>query len=373
MTSLDSQFMARALQLARQGEGHVEPNPMVGAVVVADGQIVGEGWHQKFGGPHAEVNALAAAGPRARGATLYVTLEPCCHTGKTPPCSQAVIEAGIARVVAAVADPFPQVDGGGFYQLRNAGVTCEIGLMQQEARHLLAPYLKLVTTGRPWVIAKWAMTLDGKIATHTGSSQWITGTKARQRVHQLRGRMDAIIVGSRTARVDNPLLTARPPGVRRATRIVLGHLDPESQLANSAHDAPLIVVRPRHVDPSEYHWLTATGGELLLVDEGDHITQMGQLLDQLGERRMTNVMFEGGAVVLGALFDAHVVDEVHAYVAPKITGGSGAPSPVSGFGACDMNDSIQLEGIELEQLENDLFIHGRVKHSSGTVSTTPRP
>lgn len=360
MTSSDSQYMARALELAEQGQGRVEPNPMVGAVVVADGQIVGEGWHQEFGGPHAEVHALGAAGDRARGATMYVTLEPCCHTGKTPPCTQAVIDAGIARVVAAAGDPFGDVDGGGFSQLRAAGIECEVGVLEVDARRLLAPYLKLVTTGRPWVIAKWAMSLDGKIATHTGSSQWITGPEARQRVHELRGRMDAIVVGSRTARVDDPLLTARPAGPRVATRIVLGHLDRDSQLVQTASEAPLIVVRTQRVDRSEYNWLTDAGGELLLLDEGDHLSQINQLLELLGERKMTNLLFEGGSVVLGALFDAHAVDEVHAYIAPKITGGSGAPSPVGGFGISDMADSLGLSEVEVERLDGDICVRGRV-------------
>jgi diaminohydroxyphosphoribosylaminopyrimidine deaminase/5-amino-6-(5-phosphoribosylamino)uracil reductase len=174
-TSHDSSFMLRALALARRGEGYVEPNPMVGCVIVREGIIVGEGWHQRFGGPHAEVEALAAAGQQAKGATMYVSLEPCCHQGKTPPCSEAVVRAGIARVVAAMADPFPQVAGGGLKQLADAKIAVEVGLHEAEARGLNAPYLKLLATGRPWVIAKWAMTLDGKIATRRGVSKWISG------------------------------------------------------------------------------------------------------------------------------------------------------------------------------------------------------
>ena len=224
----DSRMMLRALELARRGEGIVEPNPMVGCVVVQGEEIVGEGWHQRFGGPHAEIEALRAAGAKATGATLYVTLEPCCHHGQTPPCSDAVIQAGIGRVVAAMRDPFPKVAGGGIQQLMSAGIDVEVGLHEQEARELNAPYLKLLATGRPWVIAKWAMTLDGKLATKTGDSKWISGEASRRVVHELRGRVDAIVVGRRTAALDDPLLTARlekgsPP--RIATRIVLDSRD----------------------------------------------------------------------------------------------------------------------------------------------------
>ncbi len=183
--STSSELMLRAIELARRGEGFVEPNPMVGCVIVRDGQIVGEGWHQQFGGPHAEVHALAAAGERAKGATMYVTLEPCCHQGKTPPCTDAIIAAGIQRVVTAVRDPFPKVAGGGLKRLAAAGIDVELGLHEAEVQQLNAPYLKLVATGRPWVIAKWAMTLDGKIATRSGYSKWISGEAARHVVHQL--------------------------------------------------------------------------------------------------------------------------------------------------------------------------------------------
>lgn len=359
MDAEHSKFMSRALKLALQGEGHVEPNPMVGAVVVCGGQIVGEGWHEQYGGAHAEANALAAAGKQARGATLYVTLEPCCHTGKTPPCSQAVIDAGIARVVVATGDPFPHVDGGGLAQLRDAGIHCQVGVLEAEAKALLAPYLKLVTTGRPWVIAKWAMTLDGKIATHTGSSKWITGQRSRALVHQLRGRADAIVVGARTVLADNPLLTARPTGPRTATRIVLGDVPPDSQLARTVDTAPLLVVRSSQPQVGDYEWLHSAGGELLVVEAADRLSQIQLLLAELGRRRMTNVLFEGGGRVLGALFDAGAVDEVHAFVAPKIVGGDNAPSPVAGLGISDIADALEFKAVNTEQLDGDVYIRAR--------------
>jgi diaminohydroxyphosphoribosylaminopyrimidine deaminase / 5-amino-6-(5-phosphoribosylamino)uracil reductase len=204
VSEIDSLHMARALELARRGEGLVEPNPMVGCVIADYDEVIGEGWHRRFGFAHAEVEALAAVGPRARGATAYVTLEPCCHFGKTAPCTQALIAAGIRRVVAALADPFPQISGRGFRELTAAGIEVEIGLMESEARRLNAPYLKRVATGRPWVIAKWAMTLDGKLATRSGDSRWISGPESREIVHQLRGRVDAILIGRGTAVADDP-------------------------------------------------------------------------------------------------------------------------------------------------------------------------
>lgn len=357
----DNPYMQRALELAKQGEGRVEPNPMVGAVVVRDGEVVGEGCHQHFGGPHAEVNALNSAGEQARDATLYVTLEPCCHVGKTPPCADAVIAAGVVRVVMATADPNPHVDGGGIRRLRNAGIECDVGVCEPEARDLLAPYLKLTTTGRPWVIAKWAMTLDGKIATHTGSSQWISSDDSRAVTHALRGRVDAIIVGAGTLRADDPLLTARPAGPRTATRVALGDVPKDSQLAATVADAPLMVIRSREPKLGEYDWLTCAGGEFLKIDPGDDITKIRQVLDEFGRRRMTNVLFEGGGQVLGALFDARAVDEVHAFVAPKIVGGTNAPSPVAGLGVSEMAVALRLEQVQIEPKGDDVYVRGRVK------------
>src|SRR5688500_6693810 len=209
----DERGMRQALALATRGRGAVEPNPMVGAVVLsADGRLVGEGYHERFGGPHAEVIALATAGEGSRGGTLYVTLEPCCHHGKTPPCTDAVLRSGVRRVVAAMADPFPKVAGGGLRVLRDAGLEVHVGPCGAEAGRLNAPYLKLVRTGRPWVHLKWAMTLDGRIATRTGDSKWISSEASRAKVHDLRGRVDAVVVGRGTVIADDPLLTARPPG-----------------------------------------------------------------------------------------------------------------------------------------------------------------
>jgi diaminohydroxyphosphoribosylaminopyrimidine deaminase/5-amino-6-(5-phosphoribosylamino)uracil reductase len=364
----DDRFMGRALLLAARGEGRVEPNPMVGCVIVRDGQIVGEGLHERYGGPHAEVNALAAAGDKASGATAYVTLEPCCHQGKTPPCTSALIQAGVRRVVAAVEDPFPTVSGGGFAQLHASGIQCDVGVRTAEARWLLAPYHKRVTTGRPWMIAKWAMTLDGKLATRSGDSQWISSEASRAVVHRLRGRVDAVMVGSNTARVDDPLLTARPADhadvMRVATRVVVdsaASLPLRSRLVETAADVPVLVAAGSDAAPDAVERLRAAGVEVHPCAGASHADRLAALLDELGRRRMTNVLVEGGSRLLGLLFDFDAVDEVHVFVAPKLAGGGGAPSPVGGEGLARMADALSLLDISIEELEGDVYIHGRLR------------
>lgn len=350
----DADYMQRALELAERGRGLVEPNPLVGAVVVRDGVVVGEGWHEKFGGPHAEVHALAAAGDRARGGDLFITLEPCCHTGKTPPCTDAIIQAGIRRVVAAMQDPFPRVAGGGFAALRTAGILVESGLMQVSARTLNAPYLTLVNHARPYVHAKWAMTLDGKIATRTGQSKWISGEESRRIVHQLRGRMDAIIIGSGTLRADDPLLTARPPGPRTPCRVVLtrsGLMPDDGQMLSTARDIPVLIAGPAQ-SPSRERW-TAAGAEWLVADT------IEKVLAEFGRRRWTNVLVEGGSAILGAFRDAGLIDEVHAFIAPVLIGGPA--SAFTGFGAETIAAGLRLDGVTATPVGMDVYVHARCR------------
>lgn len=353
-------WMQRALALAERGRGAVEPNPLVGAVIVQEGVVVGEGWHQRYGEAHAEINALAQAGARARGATLYVTLEPCCHWGKTPPCTEAVIKAGIHRVVAAMRDPFPRVDGGGIAQLRSAGIAVEVGLGETEARRLNAPYLTLVLLHRPYVHAKWAMSLDGKIATADGDSKWISGPASRERVHRLRGRMDGILIGIGTALADDPLLTARPPGPRAATRIVLdshGRLPLSSQLVQTAREIPvLLAVASAPADKME--GLRSAGIEVLIVPDRDGRVDVVELLAELGRRRFTNLLVEGGGEVLGRFRDADLIDEVHVFIAPLLLGGSGAVSPIAGEGATRIAEGMRLQRWEVEVIAGDVLLHG---------------
>lgn len=359
--------MAQALALAMAGLGAVEPNPMVGCIVVRDGEIVGRGLHEQFGGPHAEVNALADAGELAAGATAYITLEPCRHQGKTPPCTQALIRAGVKRVVIGVTDPFPEVSGRGIVELEAAGIQCDVGVRDAEANWLLAPFRKLVETGRPWVIAKWAMTLDGKLATRTGNSQWISSEASRACVHQLRGRVDAVIVGSGTALADNPLLTARPASLadmkRIAMRVVVdsaASLSPDSRLVQTATDVPVLVAAGKEASSNACERLADAGVEVFRCAGSTHEQRLTNLLDELGRRRMTNVVVEGGSKLLGALFDMRAVDEVHTFIAPKFAGGSTAPGPVGGEGIERMSKALKLADISIEELEGDVYVHGRV-------------
>jgi diaminohydroxyphosphoribosylaminopyrimidine deaminase/5-amino-6-(5-phosphoribosylamino)uracil reductase len=358
----DADWMRRALELAERGRGAVEPNPLVGAVVVREGRVVGEGWHQRYGEAHAEVHALAAAGDAARGATLYVTLEPCCHHGKTPPCTDAVLRAGVGRVVAAMSDPFPQVSGTGAAILRAAGVAVEVGPCEAEARRLNAPYLTLLGKGRPYVHAKWAMTLDGKIATRTGDSKWISGPAARRLVHDLRGRVDGVLVGVGTALADDPRLTARPPGPRTAARVVLDsrcRLPPTSALATTAREIPVIVAATAAAPAGRAEALRAAGCEVLtLPADADGRADVTALLAELGRRRWTNLLVEGGGGVFGSLRDADCIDEVHVFVAPRLAGGADAPGPVGGRGVDRIAEATALPEWRVEVIEGDVLLHG---------------
>ena len=364
-SEFDAWHMRRALELAVRGQGFVEPNPLVGCVIVqAEGTVVGEGFHGRFGGPHAEIEALRVAGPRANGATLYCTLEPCCHHGKTPPCTDAILAAGIQRVVAAMPDPFPQVAGGGLRALQAAGVEVRVGLLAEESRRLNAPYLKLVEQSVPWIIAKWAMTLDGKMATRSGDSQWISGEAARRVTHQVRGRVDAILIGSGTAAVDDPLLTARPPGARTATRVVVDSravLSLESQLVRTARDTPVLsAVGPDAPDAAKQQ-LASAGCEVWVCQAADSQERLRLLLRELGRRRMTNVLVEAGGRLLGSFFDAGQIDEVHAFIAPKLIGGLSAASPFAGAGVERMADALLLDEPHVRTLGDDVYISGRVQ------------
>ncbi|MFM7149653.1 MAG: bifunctional diaminohydroxyphosphoribosylaminopyrimidine deaminase/5-amino-6-(5-phosphoribosylamino)uracil reductase RibD [Gemmataceae bacterium] len=359
--------MELALDLARRGQGRVEPNPMVGAVLMgADGTLVGQGWHDRFGGPHAEIVALNEAGERARGATLFVTLEPCCHQGKTPPCTDAILRAGVSRVILAMLDPFPQVAGQGMRQLQEAGIPCEVRLRQAEARALNAPYIKLIQEQLPWVIAKWAMTLDGKIASRERDSRWVSCGESRQRVQQIRGRVDAILVGSGTALADDPLLTARldQPPARRACRIVVDsslRLSLESQLARTAREYPTLLATTDRAPANAIAALTDRGCEVLTLpaNEEGHVS-LPDLLRELGRRRFTNLLVEGGGQILGNLFDLRAVDEVHVFIAGKILGGAGAPSPVAGLGRDKMAGVDVLGDLKMERIGTDCYLSGRV-------------
>ena len=358
--------MRRALELAATAAGHVEPNPMVGAVLV-DGErrLIAEGFHRTFGGPHAEADALSKAAGAARGATLYVTLEPCAHHGKQPPCADAVIAAGVRRVVAAMGDPFAEVAGRGFERLRDAGIAVDVGVLGADARRLNAPFLKRVATGRPYVHCKWAMTLDGKTAASTGHSKWISGPQSRRVVHELRGRMDAVIAGGRTVVADDAQLTARPPGPRTPVRVVLNAraapLTRELAIVRTARQTPTLLAHGGAADAASLARLRAAGVETLACG-GAERPDIGPLLEELGRRGMTNVLVEGGAAVHDAFRAAEECDELHAFIAPKLIGG-GRPA-FGGENAAGGLPQIPTEAnagpLEIRLTGEDVYLRSRV-------------
>lgn len=356
-TNLDV-WMRRALEIAQYGRGSVEPNPVVGAVVLdSNGSFVSEGWHKAYGGPHAEIHALQLAGQNAMGGTLFVTLEPCCHHGKTLPCTEAIIRSGIRHVVMASRDPDFRVNGHGVATLRNAGVIVTEGVSAADARLLNGPYLKLATTGRPWVHVKWAMSLDGKIATRAGDSKWITGEKSRHKVHALRARLDAIIVGRGTVVADNPLLTARPPGTRTAARVIFapsGELPDDCYLCATAREIPVIIYCASSAQRKLSRWRDA-GAEVVPI--GDE-PLLDHAFDDLGRRTMSHVLVEGGSKLLGAVIDAGHADEFHVFVGPSVIGGAEAPSAVAGKGVSRLMDAPRLTHVSSRVVGEDFYVHG---------------
>ena len=348
--------MLRALELAAHGRGTVEPNPMVGCVLTdASGRKVGEGWHRVFGGPHAEIDALGRAA-NVRGGTAYVTLEPCCHHGKTPPCADRLIAAGLARVVVAMRDPFPQVDGGGLQRLRDAGVAVEVGLCESEACRLNAPYLTLVGQGRPYFHAKWAMSADGRIATAAGESQWITGERSRRHAHVFRGTVDAIVVGVGTVLADDPSLTARPSGARTPTRVVFdSHLrtPPDGRLVATARQTPTVVFTTTSAPDAAR--LREAGVEVVTLPPADAKVDVAAAAAEMGRRRWTNVLLEGGSELLGSFLAAGLIDASRLYLAPKLIGGREAKGPLGGAGIAALADAAVLTTDKVEQLGDDVF------------------
>ena len=339
----DKHWMRIALAEAAKGKGFVEPNPMVGCVAVRDGGLIAKGYHRVYGGPHAEVDALQSVD--CTNATIYVTLEPCSHFGKTPPCAPMVAMKKPARVVIAMTDPFPEVAGRGIELLRKHDIEVTTNVLEPEARELNAPYLKLLETGKPWTIAKWAMTLDGAIATATGESKWISNELSRATVHQMRGELDGIIVGINTVLADDPLLTARLPNAEKprriTTRVVLDHLGripPESNLVQSVETAPLWVIVSSQCPIANRDVLSRAGATVLTIPEGYEHDSLTFALEELGRQRATNVLIEGGGAVLGSAFDRDLIDQVECFIAPKIFGGN-AKRPVLGFGVEQVQDA----------------------------------
>ena len=357
--------MARALDLAERGRGLTSPNPLVGAVIVNDGRIIAEGFHRRFGDAHAEVEALEQANESTRGSTMYVNLEPCCHYGKAPPCTGAIIKAGISKVVMAMEDPNPLVAGKGRAELESAGIVVEAGLSEERAKKLNEAFIKFTTTGLPFFTAKAAMTLDGKIATRDGDSRWITGEQARSHVHWLRAGVDAVMVGSGTVEIDDPILTTRTAAGngRDAARIIVdgdAKLSPDRHVFGVESSAPTLVAVKTTAPQDRKSALSAAGAELIEVEEKEDKVDLAQLAEKLGERGIAGVMIEGGGGLLAAAFEAGIVDKALFFIAPKIFGGEGAPTPVEGPGVVKVAEAIRFGDLHVRKIGEDILIEAYV-------------
>ncbi len=378
-------YMARAVELAERGRGTVAPNPLVGCVVVRDGDVVGEGWHERAGEPHAEVHALRQAGDAAKNATVYVTLEPCNHTGRTPPCVDALLEAGVRRVVIAALDPNPQAAGGA-RRLQAAGVEVVTGVLEEEAKcqneTFRTAYRKPGSQSnlenhphRPFVLYKTAMTLDGKLATRTGQSRWITGERARELVHVWRSEMDAVVVGVNTVLLDDPLLTSRLATGRTPVKVVfdsVARTPPTARLFESDAQgvAPNVVVyTTEKASEARVRLLKDAGATVLTLPTRRERTDVGAALQDLKNRRVGSLLLEGGGTLAWAFFEARAVDRVAWFIGPKLLGGGGS-SPLGGLGVAGMAEAITLVDMQTEQLDDDLLITGRVRYPEVATEDT---
>jgi diaminohydroxyphosphoribosylaminopyrimidine deaminase/5-amino-6-(5-phosphoribosylamino)uracil reductase len=353
--------MRQALDLAAAGRGRVEPNPVVGCVVVKDGEVVGRGHHARFGGPHAEVVALESASEAARGAVVYVTLEPCGHRGKTPPCARALVEAGVSKVVYASRDPNPLAAGKGLDILAEAGIPVEGGVLEDEALALNRRFLRWLRGRRPWTIAKWGASLDGRVADHEGGSKYITGEVSRRLVHEVRGSVDAIMVGAGTVLADDPQLTCRHPDLPSPRRIVLDE-DLETPLAarivETAGEIRTTIVARAGADEEKRRALEEKGCEVLVLEGEDR--SLAGFFEGLREGGVLRLLLEGGPTLAAAAFAEGLVDQVMAFMAPVLLGGHGVPGPVGGEGVATVVDPLRLTDVRVERLGDDVLVEGFV-------------
>lgn len=362
----DRIWMRRALALAARARGRTSPNPMVGAVLVKDNQLVGEGFHSYAGSDHAEVVALREAGEAARGATLYVSLEPCCHFGRTPPCAEQIIQAGVRRVVAACEDPNPAVSGKGIAALRAAGLGVEVGVLAEEAARLNEAFFTHTRTGRPFVTLKVAASLDGKIATRTGESRWITGETARRRVHQLRNEVDAVLVGIGTVLRDDPLLTTRL-GIaeqRDPIRVIvdnLARLPLRANVVNRASTAPTILAVSQMAPRTKLEALEREGVQVIVVENSPRRVSLERLMEALGKRGILSVMIEGGAEINASALREGVVDKVLVFLAPILIGGKSTPTAVGGEGIETLGQALRLRDVRIERFDDDVLVEGYLR------------
>lgn len=369
-TDTDRAHLERAIELASRGAGAVSPNPLVGALVTRDGEILGEGWHERLGGHHAEVNAIASCGGAdLSGATMYVSLEPCCHTGRTPPCTDAIVASGIKRVVVASDDPTEKASGRGLGVLRDEGIEVVIadGELASRARQLNQPFRKHARVGRPWVLFKSAMTLDGKVATRAGDSQWISGTESRDLAHTWRAQLDAVIVGIGTVLADDPRLTARPGGElapRQPKRIVfdsLARLPLDSRLLADADEVALIVVVSRAAARVDTDALEAAGASVIVAAGENEPARIRNALDQIGALGVTSALLEGGPHLAGAFLDSAEIDEVRLFLAPLLLGGRTARDPLEGEGVERISEAMRALTLSCDRIGEDVIISARLR------------
>lgn len=395
LTDTDIRYMRLAMEMAEKGRGHTNPNPLVGAVIVRNGEIIAQGYHHRYGDLHAERDAFREADARAigcDGATMYVTLEPCCHHGHQPPCTEAIISHGIAKVIIGLGDPNPLVAGGGIRQLNEAGIEtiliddpdtsgsgdfCYVGTeivqLREELKKQNRVFLHYITTRRPWVVAKWAMTLDGKICTRTGHSQWVSNPESRTMVHRLRSEIPAILCGIGTVIADDPMLNCRlesrhlPKGtsihdVRQPIRIIAdrrARIPLDSQLVTTAKELRTIVVYAEGADLHKLHLLHQAGVETWCCNSPD------ELLDRAGREKIDSILVEGGGTINEAFFRAGLIDEVYAFIAPKVIGGIDAKTPVEGLGMTKMTDAVMLQDVTTTMIGNDIMVHGVIEKGEG--------
>lgn len=359
----DRDYMLRAIELAQKGMGWTNPNPMVGAVIVKDGRIIGEGYHVKCGQLHAERNAIASLTESAEGATIYVTLEPCCHHGKTPPCTDAILEQKIAGVVIGSRDPNPKVSGKGAAILRNAGIQVEEDFMREECDRLNPVFFHYITTGMPYVVMKYAMTADGKIATKTGASKWITGSAAREEVQQMRSRYMGIMVGIGTVLADDPMLNVRIEGKKSPVRIICdSHLriPPDSQICKTAKSFRTIVACVEN-NPEKIRMLEAMGAEIVLCPDRQGEVDLEWLMKELGKLGIDSILLEGGGTLNDSALRLGIVQKLMVFVAPKLFGGEKSRTPVAGIGIDVPSEAVMLHLLGVRQIEKDLLLEYEVE------------
>jgi diaminohydroxyphosphoribosylaminopyrimidine deaminase/5-amino-6-(5-phosphoribosylamino)uracil reductase len=360
----DEKFMKLALNLAEKARGRTSPNPMVGAVIVRDGQIVGRGYHHKAGTPHAEIHAIADAGSKARGATIYVSLEPCSHYGRTGPCTQAIAEAGISRVVMAMVDPNPAVSGKGKAFLEDRGIQVCADVLEGEARRLNEAYIKYIITGRPFVVLKTAMSLDGKIATASGRSRWITSEDSRRMVHEIRDEVDAIMVGIGTVLRDDPSLTTRLPDGhgQDPVRVILdsrARIPLSSKVLNLDSPARTIVAVTSQASEEKVAELKQYA-EVLVIPQREGKVDLLALMEKLGQMEIMSLLLEGGAEVNASALKAGIVDKVMVFIAPKLIGGNSSPGPIGGVGIEDLSEAVDLTDVSVDRIGEDILVTGSV-------------